>query len=707
MLAKSSMTPLLGLLAAAAASAAGGAPVPSKPSAPATSPAATAADLRPFDVQTFLSLRRVSSVSASPDGKRLTFSVRSDDLKANKGLTAIWLLETAKRGAAPQRLTEDQTHDGSAVWSRDGQFIYFLSARSGSAQVWRMRADGSDPVQVTDLPLDVGSFRVAPTGNRLLVSLEVYRDCDDLACSKQRLDAAAHATATGVLYDQLFVRHWDTWSDGRRSQLFSIPLDSSGVASGTPVNLTAGIDGDVPGKPFGGTEDYDVSPDGGQVVYSVRIAGRTEPWSTNFDIYTVPITGGTPKNLTADNPAWDGQPAFSPDGKTLAYLAMDRPGFEADRFHLVLLDLASGQKRALTQNWDRSITSYAWSRDGKTLFATTDHLGQHPLWAIDAATGRSAAITGDGEVEGFSVAPKRIFYTLSNLANPADIYSVGFSGGKPERLTAVNEALLSTRRLGEYEQFSFPGWNGETVYGYVVKPPGFTAGQKYPLAFVVHGGPQGSLANLWHWRWNAETLAGAGFGVVMIDFHGSTGYGQAFTDSISGDWGGKPLADLKAGFAAALGRYPWLDGNRACALGGSYGGYMMNWIAGQWPDGFKCIVTHDGIFDNRSMYYSTEELWFPEWEQGGPEYAHPQGYAQFNPVDYVKNWRTPTLVIHGQLDYRVPYEQGLAVFTALQRRGVPSELLYFPDENHWVLKPANRLEWYETVIAWMDRWTKP
>jgi dipeptidyl aminopeptidase/acylaminoacyl peptidase len=669
--------------------------------------AAAPEDGRPFDVRDLLGLRRVSSVSVAPDGKRLTFTLRSDDVKANKGLTAVWLLDASKKGAQPERLTGDQTHDGSAVWSHDGRYIYFLSSRSGSAQVWRMQANGADAVQVTDLPLAVGSFRVLPAGDRLVVSLDVFRDCDDLACSKQRLEAAAHATATGVLFEQLFVRHWDTWSDGRRSQLFSLPLDARGIASGPPVALTAGIDGDVPGKPFGGNEDYDVSPDGQQIAFSVRIAGRTEPWSTNFDVYLVPTTGGTPKNLTADNPAWDGQPAFSPDGKTLAYLAMDRPGFEADRFHLVLLDLKSGKKRALTRDWDRSIANFAWSRDGKTLFATTDHLGQHPLWAIDAATGRSAAITGDGEVEGFSVGPKKIFYTDSTLASPPDIYAVGFGGGQPERLTSVNAALLATRRLGDYEQFSFAGWNGETVYGYVVKPPGLQAGQKYPLAFVVHGGPQGSLANQWHWRWNAETLAGAGFGVVMIDFHGSTGYGQAFTDSISGDWGGKPLVDLKAGLAAALARYPWLDGNRACALGGSYGGFMMNWIAGQWPDAFKCIVTHDGIFDNRSMYYSTEELWFPEWEQGGPEYANPAGYARFNPVDYVKNWRTPTLVIHGQLDFRVPYEQGLAVFTALQRRGVPSELLYFPDENHWVLKPANRIEWYDTVIAWMNRWTKP
>ena len=539
----------------------------------------------------------------------------------------------------------------------------------------------------------------------MLVSADVYRDCPSLACTKQRLDAAAHAPGHGQLYDKVFVRHWDTWSDGRRSQLFSIAQDASGIANGTPVNLTTGLDGDVPGKPFGGTEDYAISPDGQQVAFSIRAVPAGEPWSTNFDVYLVAASGGTPRNLTADNPAWDAQPAFSPDGSTLAYAAMERPGYESDRFHLVLLNLQSGAKRPLTQNWDRSIGSFAWAHDGKMLLATTDHLGQHPLWAIDAATGRASAITGDGEVEGFSVGTKRVYFTLSNLANPADLYSIGLDGGKPLQLTHLNQAEIGGRSLGEYRQFNFSGANNDNVFGYVVKPGNFKKDQKYPVALLIHGGPEGSMGNLWHYRWNAQAFAGAGYGVVMIDFHGSTGYGQAFTDAINGDWGGKPLEDLKLGLAAALKQFPWLDGDEACALGGSYGGYMINWIAGQWPDRFKCLVTHDGIFDNRSMYYSTEELWFPEWENRGPEYLNPAAYAKHNPVDYVTKWRTPTLVIHGQLDYRVPYEQGLAVFTALQRLGVPSELLYFPDENHWVLKPSNSIQWYDDVLGWMNRWT--
>jgi dipeptidyl aminopeptidase/acylaminoacyl peptidase len=480
-------------------------------------------------------------------------------------------------------------------------------------------------------------------------------------------------------------------------------LGSDGAAVGTPVNVSGRI-GDVPGKPFGGREDYSFSPDGAQVAFSTR-AMPGEAWSTNFDIYLVPADGSAlPRNLTADNPAADMQPEFSPDGTQLAYVAQEHPGAESDRFHLVLFNVQSGVRRPLTLGWDRSIASFAWARDGKTLFAATDHLGQHPLWAVDVGSGRASAITGGGDVESFSVGTTKMFYAQSSLAGPADLFAVGFNGGKPAQLTHLNQALLEKRKLGDFAQFSFPGWNGENVYGYVVKPVDFRRERKYPVAFLVHGGPQGSFGNAWSYRWNPQAFAGAGYAVVMVDFHGSTGYGQAFTDSISGDWGGKPLEDLKAGLDAALKGNPWMDGERVCALGGSYGGFMINWIAGQWPDRFKCLVTHDGILDNRSMYYSTEELWFPEHEFGGPEYQNPAAYAKFNPVDWVSKWKTPTLVIHGQQDYRVPDSQGLGVFTALQRRGVPSELLYFPDENHWVLKPADSIEWYDSVLSWLNRW---
>jgi dipeptidyl aminopeptidase/acylaminoacyl peptidase len=679
------------------------------------SPTAAPEPALPFTVQDLVRMERISDIAAAPDGRHVAYTERTTDLEANKGRTGVWLLDTGKRGATPLRLTDGGPNSNSAEWSKDGKFIYFLSNRSGSDQVWRISSAGNGPrgdtpvadsTQVTNLPLDVGSFHVSPNADRILVSMEVFLDCPDLSCTKKRLDGSAHSKATGALHTALFIRHWDAWSDGRRSQVFTMSLNDSGAAQGTPVNLTGGI-GDVPGKPFGGREDYAISPDGAQVAFSVRAAAG-EAWSTNFDIYEVASDGaGSPKNLTADNKAWDGQPAFSPDGSQLAYVAMDKPGFEADRFHLVLLNLKSGVKRALTQNWDRSINSFAWTRDGKTLIATADHLGQRPLWAIDAASGRASAITGAGEVEGFSVGASKVFYASSNLGKPADLHSVGFSGGKPAQLTHLNQAILEQRKFGDYQQFSFPGWNNENVFGYVVKPVDFKPDRKYPVAFLIHGGPQGSFGNAWSWRWNPQAFAGAGYAVVMVDFHGSTGYGQAFTDSISGDWGGKPLQDLKLGLEEAIKANPWLDADNVCALGGSYGGFMINWIAGQWPDRFKCLVSHDGIFDNRTMYYSTEELWFPEHEFSGPEYQNQAAYAKFNPIDYVAKWKSPTLVIHGQQDYRVPDSQGLSVFTALQRQGIPSELLYFPNENHWVLKPADSIQWYDTVLAWLNRWTRP
>jgi dipeptidyl aminopeptidase/acylaminoacyl peptidase len=406
-------------------------------------------------------------------------------------------------------------------------------------------------------------------------------------------------------------------------------------------------------------------------------------------------------NLTANNPAWDAQPVFLANGD-LAWLAQDRPGFESDRFHIVIRRARDGAVRSLTGGWDRSVARLGATPDGKALLASADELGQRRLYRVDPATGVPTQLTSSGEVEAFSASREQVVVASANLGGPADLYAVALRGEAPRRLTDVNHDVLAARHMSEYEQFSFKGWNDETVYGYVVKPWGFEAGKRFPVAFVVHGGPQSSMQNLWTYRWNAQAFAGGGYAVVMIDFHGSPGYGQAFTDSISRDWGGKPLVDLQKGLAAAVEKYSWLDGTRVCALGASYGGFMMNWIQGNWPGRFRCIVNHDGLFDQRMMYYSTDELWFPEWEFGGPYYQNPQAYEQFNPVNFVAKWQTPMLVIHGEQDFRIPYTQGLGAFTALQRLGIESKLLVFPDENHWVLKPANSVLWYQTVLGWLD-----
>ena len=663
------------------------------------------AEQRGFKVEDLVKMERVSSPVLSPDASRVVYTLRSTNMDKNKGHTELWMLDLKSAQATPQQLTKDDASSSDPEWSPNGDAIYFLSSRGDTSQVWRVPAAGGTATKVTDLPLDVDNFRLSPQGDRLALSVAVFRDCPDLACTKKRLDERAKEKASGRIHDKLFVRHWDAWADGRRSVLYSAAIDGSGHVSEAPLSLTGMLDGDVPSKPSGDHDEYHFSPDGKSIAFSIRIAGKTEAWSTNFDIYEVPAIGGqAPRNLTKDNLAWDTKATYSPDGKTLAYVAMSKPGFEADRFHMVLMDLASGKKRSLADNWDRSVADFKWTDDGKTLLVGADDLGQHRLFALDAASGKVTPLTGPGWVTDFDVRGNTVVVSQANLASGAQLFSfkldvsAGADNKNMRQLSYFNAAALADVRFGEYEQFSFAGAKGEKVYGYVMKPWNAVAGKKYPVAFIVHGGPQGSFANEWSYRWNPQVYAGAGYATVFIDFHGSTGYGQGFTDSISGDWGGKPLEDLQKGLAAASKKFAWLDREKSCALGASYGGYMMNWIQGNWSNGFRCIVNHDGVFDNRAMYYSTEELWFNEWENGGTYFDVPSKHEKFNPVNYVNQWKTPMLIVQGELDFRIPTTQSLGAFTAMQRKGIESKLLIFPDENHWVLKPANSVLWHHTVI---------
>ncbi len=664
-------------------------------------PAAAAAAPQPFSARDLVALERVSDPRLSPDGRTVAYQLRQTDLDANKGVNGIWLLDLAQKDAAPRRVTPPGSESNTPRWSSDGR-LYFLSTRSGSQQLWRLDARGAEAEQVTRLALDVGAYRLAPDGRKAAVALEVFTDCKDLACTATRLAEKEKSKAKGVVYDKLFVRHWDTWKNGTRSQLFLADLAAPAAA---PKLLTRGIDGDVPTKPFGGDEEFTFSPDGRTLFFTARIAGKTEAWSTNTDIWRVSANGsGKPQNLSAPNPGYDVAPIVSPDGKTLAWRSMKRGGFEADRNRIMLRELAGGAAREIAANWDRSPGALAWSADGRTLYATADDLGQTPLFGIEAASGAVRKLAEGGTVNGFDAGAQTVVYALDTLRSPAQLFSIAAAGGPATQLTHHNEPLLAQRALGEFEQFRFAGAGDETVYGYVMKPANYVAGRKYPVAFLVHGGPQGSFGNHFHYRWNPQTYAGAGYASVFIDFHGSTGYGQAFSDAISGDWGGKPLVDLQKGWAHALASYKFLDGSRACALGASYGGYMVNWIAGNWQGAFKCLVNHDGIFDSRAMSYETEELWFDEWEHGGTAWEKAEHYERFNPVNHVARWSTPMLVVHGGLDFRIPYTQGLSAFTALQRRGIESRFLYIPNENHWVLKPANSVQWHETVQDWLKRW---
>jgi dipeptidyl aminopeptidase/acylaminoacyl peptidase len=676
-------------------------------------PSTAAVQPHPFTAHDLHEMQRISDPQPSPDGRRVAFVVRTTDFEANRGRNDVWLVNLDGSGLV--QLTSHESSDTNPRWAPDGKSLYFLSTRSGSSQVWRLPVPGSDKeaTQVTSLPLDVSNLAVSPDGSRLAFSLEVFPDCATLACSKERLDAKEKSKTTAQLYDGGFYRHWDAWSDGRRNHLFVAPLGPDGKA-GEAVDLSRSLaDADVPSRPFGGSEEWAFSPDGRRVVFAARLAGphnREEPWSTNFDLYEVPVDGSQPaRNLTASNPAWDTQPVFSPDGKSLAYLRMKRPGYESDRFWIVLRDLASGKEREIAADWDRSSEGVFFSPDGRTLYTTAADVGQNSLFAIDVAGGTVRKLVAEGHVHSpvlAGPAGDRIVFGLDTLRAPVELFTVRPDGSDPKQITAFNHDRLAAIRFGEPEQFHFAGANGDTVYGWAVKPAGFEPGRKYPVAFLIHGGPQGSFNNEFHYRWNPEVYAGAGYAVVTVDFHGSTGYGQAFTDAINKDWGGKPLVDLQKGLAAALERYPWMDGDRVGALGASYGGYMVNWIAGNWPDRFRCLVTHDGTFDQRMMYYGTEELWFPEWEQGAPYWQDPQLYEKQNPVNFVDKWKTPMLIVHSGHDYRIPDNQGIAAFNALQRRGIPSQFLYFPDESHWVLKPGNALRWHEVVLGWLDRWLK-
>jgi len=659
----------------------------------------------PFTYEDMIRLDRISGLAVDPSGTKALFNVRATDLENNRGVSSLWMKDLNDPAKPEVKVPVSEGGAREVQWAHDGSGFYFLSARGegGTTQVWRADPQGNKAQQVTDLILDVETYRVAPNGTGLVVAVSVFPDCEEpaLVCTVERMKARKTQKNTGAVYDKLFMRHWDSWKDGTRSHLYYLPLPD---ATASPVALMPGMDADVPHKPFGGNDDFAFSADGRSVYFSARLAGTTEPWSTNFDIYQVPVTGGTPVNLTASNPAWDAEPLPSKDGKFLAYKAMARPGFEADRFWIKLRDLATGTVTTVAGDWDRSAAHMQWSRDGKSLLVSADDLGRHRLFRIDVNSSKVTQLSKEGSINAWHETSKGIVFQRSGLHGPPQLFmsrpKAAFIDEGATVLTQVN-ANMKDKRFGAFEQFSFKGWNDATVYGYLVKPSNFEEGKKYPVAFLIHGGPQGSFGDGWSYRWNPQTYAGAGYAVVMIDFHGSTGYGQAFTDAITQHWGDRPLEDLQKGLAYALQQYPFLDGNNVAALGASYGGFMVNWIAGNWPEPFKALVSHCGIFDTRAMGYSTEEFWFTDWENGTDVFSDPKAYDTFNPMLHVENWRVPMLVIHGDLDYRVPLTQGIGSFSACQAKDIPSKYLRFPDENHWVLKPQNSLQWHREVFGWL------
>ena len=651
---------------------------------------------RPMTATDMQSMHRLGSPEVSRDGRYAVFTISNTDWAKNKRANTLYLLDLTKPGAQPQQVAAAaKGHD--AVFGPDNS-LWFLMAVGEQDQLFRMPIGGK-PVQVGNFKGDVGGFRLAPSGDRVVVWADRDLRCADLNCAGL---PPKPKTGTGRTYDQLFVRHWDTWAEPSvKSRLFGFAV-GGGKLVGGGAPLTGNLIGDTPSKPFGGGEEIAFSPDGRTVYFALREAGRIEALSTNLDIFQVPSDGSAPPvNLTASNHATDNLPTVSPDGRTLAYFAMARAGYEADRQVLQLRDLATGQTRAVTQNFNRSVDSIEWSRDGRSLLVTAGDTLEEPVFRVDAATGKVTRLTADGHFGNVRALPNgSVIATMNSIAAPDDLYRI--DGSRVTKLTDVNRELLSQLDPITFQKFSFKGANGDTVWGWTLKP---VMSRTLPIAFLVHGGLQGSFSNGWSYRGNPRVFISPGYAAVSVDFHGSTGYGQAFTDAIHQNWGGWPLEDLQKGLAYATAHDPQLDAANACALGGSYGGYMMNWIEGMWPDRFKCIVQHDGVFDARAMAYETEELWFDEWEHGGhPYYEAQEEFEKWNPVNHVNAWKTPQLVITSENDFRIPYTQGIAAFTALQRRNIPSRLLVFPDENHWVLKPKNSVQWYDEVFGWMGRW---
>ena len=652
----------------------------------------------PLTVEHLNQFNKLHDVVLSPDGRFLVYGQTNGGFSPADSSSDLYLMDLSNLNKVT-RLTQSAGRESQLQWAAGGQSIYFIANRSGTNQVWQLPLYGGEALQLTDLPLPVEGFKVSSDGKQIALSLSVKPGCQNLQCTLDAKSADAAKKDTAMAYDQLMVRHWDSWLTPYRSHLHVATLGKGVVKDAT--NLMSEWNTDI-----AGINEVAFTPDNANLVFSAKIPAEDQAWHTNYDIFKVPVAGGEKQNMTAENPAWDAQPSFSADGRFMAYKAMSKPQAEADKFSLVLLDMVTGQRNELAPEFDRSISDYKFGPDNRTIYVTTQDVGQYAIYAINTSFGDVRKVYGDGTAGSLNVASDKIVFTNHKLDMPPEVFQLSTDGGSLTQLTDINADWRKDVQFGDYEQFSFKGANDETVYGYLVKPWDFDANKKYPMAFLVHGGPQGSFGNMFNERWNAQMYAAKGYAVVMVDFHGSTGYGQAFTNSISRDWGGKPLEDLRKGFDYIVQAQPWIDGSRACALGASYGGYMMNWIAGNWPTGFKCLVNHAGLYDMPSFYGSTEELWFPEFDLGGPAWNPESDYQKFNPAALADKWQTPMLVIHGLKDYRVPYAQGLGAFTNLQRKGIDSRLVIFPDENHWILNKDNRVRWYNEVFQWLDKYTK-
>jgi len=671
---------------------------------------------RAITVEDLWAMGRIGDLRLSPDGRWIAYTVTFYSMEENKGNTDIWLIST--EGGQPRRLTTSPAYDGHPTWSPDSRKIAFISSRDGKSQIYVISLEGGEAQKMGDIPTEVTGVEWSADGTHLAFTTRVYPDAPTLQQTAARDAEKARSPVKARLIDRLLFRYWNHWLDEKRRHVFIMPIEAD-----TLWDITPG-DYDSPPIDLGSHRDYAFSPDGQEVAF-VRNVDPVVALSTNNDIFLVPVTGGKPRNITASNKANDNQPVYSPDGRYIAYRAMRRPGFESDQYDLWVYERATGKRRNLTPKFDRSVGEIVWSPDSRTIYFNAYNEGRCSIYAVSVegmpvkgvpTKGVPARGQGTGVrqlvYEHFNtrlaISPdgQTLYFCQQAINRPYEIFAYDLSSGAIRQLTFTNQELLAELEMNPAEYFWFKSYDGTPVHGLLLKPPFFDPSRKYPLVYLIHGGPQGMWGDVFHYRWNAQMFASPGYVVAMVNFRGSRGYGQKFCDAVSKNWGGGPYRDLMAGLDYLLKTFDFIDEQKLAAAGASYGGFMINWIAGH-TGRFKCLVSHAGVFDQMSMYGATEELWFPEWEFDGNPYERPRLYDRWSPSRYAKNfkkYRTPTLVIHGERDFRVPYTQGLQMFTALQRMGVPSKLLFFPDEDHFVTKPQNARLWWKTVLGWMDQW---
>ena len=657
------------------------------------------ASTKTITFEDFISFKQVSDPQISPKGDLIAFVVTEMDKEENTNNSDIWMVPS--KGGEPWRLTSSPKADSNPRWSPDGKKIAFISARKGSPQIWMIDPKGGEAYQLTTISTGAGGVIWSPTGKHLAFVSSVYPDCKNDECNKEKNKKKEESLVKAKIFDQLLFRHWNSWRDEKRSHLFVIPAEG-----GKAVDVTPG-DFDTPPISLGSSHDFAFSPEGEKICFVRNIDPELKiSLGTNNDLFETTAQGGLIEKIT-ENKANDNSPHYSPDGRFIAYRAMARPGFEADKYSLILYDRKNKKKTNITEKLDRSVNEILWSHDSTSLFITFQEKGRISLARISLKNKKIERILEGHYIGTTCLTPdgRKLVFLKQAINQPADVFSLDLKTKKLNQLTMMNSILLSKLEMSSAEEFWYEGAEGDKVHGFLVKPPFFNSSKKYPLVMLIHGGPQGAWSDNFHYRWNAQMFAAPGYVTAMINFHGSTGYGQSFTDSISGDWGGNPYEDIMQGLDYLLKEYDYLDKNRLGAAGASYGGYMIDWIEGH-NDRFSCLISHAGVYDLRSMHGATEELWFPEWDLRGTPWTNKEMYEKWSPSSYVKNFKTPCLVIHGQNDFRVPVTQGFQFFTALQRMRVPSKMLYFPDEDHFVQKPQNAELWWKTIHEWLEKYLK-